>query len=147
MQVSWGFPPILKDPFNTCAGAGFEAGTGAEVIAELHLTADIQIGNAEVLSDIVPELGFRDEDKRTIFPSGDTKLVNTNNYAVAFKPEIGKTAETETGYAEEVLHTPYESELEGYQTHAGIATHIIAKIVNVLTQKFEVKRVLEVAAV
>ena len=66
---------------------------------------------------------------------------------MALEPEIGKTAETETGYAKEILHAPYEGELEGCQALAGISAQIIALIVNVLAQELEIKRVLEVTAV
>jgi hypothetical protein len=58
MQVSLSFPPILEDPLNTGAGTSLETGGGAEVETQFHLTAHIQIGNAEVLTYVVPDLGL-----------------------------------------------------------------------------------------
>ena len=68
-----------------------EAFHTGEIIAELHLAAEIEMLGAEA----IPELRF-----------------GKNYRIVAFAPDIEEAREAETRRAEEVLATPYRSKLE-----------------------------------
>lgn len=53
---------LLKYPFHAEARATLESGNRTEVVAQLHFRSQIEVVNAEMSSDIIPQLGFADEN-------------------------------------------------------------------------------------
>lgn len=53
---------LLKYPFHAKTRATLESGNRTEVVAQLHFRSQIEVVNAEMSSDIIPQLGFADEN-------------------------------------------------------------------------------------
>ena len=53
---------LLKYPFHAKTWAALESGNRTEVVAQLHFRSQIEVVNAEMSSDIIPQLGFGNEN-------------------------------------------------------------------------------------
>ena len=123
----------LEDPLGTQAGAHLEAVVTGKVGREFYLAAQVEVGAAEELTHVVPQLGLGDEDHfaglRAAFHEVHDILT----------PHIGKAAEAEAFHTEEILQAPHEGEL-----HGNIAG---SHAVEGLEEKLEVEGILEILAV
>lgn len=102
--------------------------SAGEVVCYLHFASDVEVGAAEVASYVVPELGFSEEHpigglyRRsgdgivfTVFRDDEGKTAGggRNDPGVALAPDVEEAAEGESVDAQEVLHAPYDGELQG----------------------------------
>ena len=87
-----------------------------KVVGQFHFAANHQVVAAEVLTDVVPNLRLGEDDQLGVVPL---------HFAVDFSetpvdiltPYIEEAAEGQPVHAEEVLHAPYEGELDGNVAH------------------------------
>lgn len=91
-----------------------------EVVGELDFGADVEIVDSEVLAHIIPELRLGDEDELALFRLLVHRVGIPELGILA--PDIGESAESQAVNAEEVLHSPYECELE-----RGVAAGVAAE--------------------
>ena len=93
----------------------------------------MEVGNAEVLPDVVPDLRFADEDEPGRLRGSLHEIHDI------FTPDIGEAAEAEALDAEQVLQAPYRGELGG-----DVAGRAAAEC---LVQELQVEGVAEIIAV
>lgn len=91
---------LVEGPFEAEAGVAHEARAG-EIVGELNLGADMQMGATEPLSHVVPELGFAQDAERL-------------TGGVTLAPDIEEAGETQTGCGAEIVAAPDEGELQRY---------------------------------
>jgi len=134
---------VLEDPLGADAGTSLEAVIAGEVPGEFDFRTDVQVVAAEELANVVPDLRFGDEDELAVCALLVTGVVGQEEALVEvediFSPDIGKTAEAEAVYAEDVLHSPYEGELKGKAALGTVAEGLV--------EEFEVEGVGEIIAV
>lgn len=93
-----------------------------------------------MLADAVPQLRLRDKDKLP----GLVRTFHEIDYILT--PDIGKAAEAEALEAEQILHSPHESKLNG-NIARGAEEISYPRSAESLVEEFEVKGVGEIAVV
>ena len=120
-----GYGVWLEIPFDAEAGVTHKAMAG-EVVRELDLGAYIEVWAVEPSSDIVPQLGFGDHDKRLAVGG-------------VLSPYIEESGETQSGSGTEVVASPDKSELE---RHFIVQSVAVVGIGDVLVEQLEVEDIL-----
>ena len=82
------FGEWLEHPLGAQARAYAKDPAAGKIGGKLHFPADMEIGDAEMLPHIVPELRFRDEDERTCL----NDIIGYKDIYV-FPPDICKSIE------------------------------------------------------
>ena len=143
---AWG---MLEVPLHTEAGTAHESGVGGEVVVKLHLAADAEVLDSEVLADVVPKLrlGCEDDVLLLVVDGIDglaffVLLARVRHLGVALAveeggvvlpPEVGEAVELQSLHAEEVVAGPYGGELH---------RHVLMGLSDGLVEGFEGEGVL-----
>lgn len=125
----------LEGPFYTSAGGYIEAfvleevsaaapATG-EVVGQFYFATNHQMVAAKVLTDVVPNLGFGEDDEFGYVIGGCAPVE-------VLTPDIEEAAESKTFHAKEVLHAPDEGELDGDVADFVIGTEFGGDVVELL---------------
>jgi len=97
---------MLEGPLGTEARAGDKAVVPGEIDGKFDFRTDMEVVATEMTADIVPELGFGNEDEILLLQ------IRFHEVDDLLTPDIGETAETEAFDTQEVLHAPDERELQ-----------------------------------
>ena len=97
----------LECPFDTKTGIAHKAFVSGEIVRELDLTSDIEVGNADGGS-VQPQLRFGEQGEVSFFKG---KLIHVELGIIA--PEIKEAFERKTLKAKQVVDTPYGRKFEG----------------------------------